>query len=60
MTAEFCQRCDVIFTEGSTASKLKQEHGIEVFWETKYERSEEFLFWIAMTNIRREKNGVIK
>lgn len=48
-TAEFCHACDARFTEGS----------IHVDWETKWERSEEFLYYILQTNIRRLKEGVI-
>ncbi len=43
MSAEFCHKCDQLFTEGSTSSS----------WKDKWERSEDFLFWIGMTNIRR-------
>lgn len=50
MTAEFCHGCDREFTEGSTS----------IGWANKWERSEEFLHWICMTNIRRLKNGVLK
>lgn len=50
MTAEFCSDCDKEFSEGSTSSR----------WRDKWERSEEFLHWIALTNIRRLKNGVLK
>lgn len=44
LTAEFCQSCDARFTEGSRS----------IDWENKWDRSEEFLHWIMMTNIRRE------
>ena len=47
MTAEFCHKCDQLFTEGSTSS----------LWANKWERSEDFLFWIGMTNIRRYEEG---
>ena len=43
MSAEFCHRCDQEFTEGSTSLK----------WKDKWERSEEFMYWIGLTNIRR-------
>lgn len=49
MTADFCHDCDQDFTEGTTH-----------LWENEWERSEDFLHWIAMTNIRRIKQGVIK
>ena len=51
VTAEFCHRCDQEFTEGSMLPRWNNN---------KWERSEEFLHWIAMTNIRRLKEGVIK
>jgi hypothetical protein len=44
MTAEFCHTCDQEFTEGSM---------IERWNSNKWERSEEFLFWVSMTNLRR-------
>jgi hypothetical protein len=47
MTAELCYRCDQHFTEGSMSSK----------WANKWERSEDFLHWIALTNIRRYEEG---
>lgn len=49
MTAEFCYKCDMDFTEGSTADFVD-----------KTDRSEQFLFWIAMTNLRRIENNIIK
>jgi len=55
MTAEFCGFCDEIFTEGSFFKFKKPEN-----WASEWDRSEWFLHWIAETNIRREKNGVIK
>ena len=42
-SAEFCHKCDQEFIEGSTALR----------WEDKWHRSEEFLFWVGLTNIRR-------
>lgn len=48
-TAEFCHRCDQLFSEGQKA-----------IWMSQDERSEEFLHWITMTNIRRFKSGVLK
>ena len=48
-TAEFCHACDQIFTEGSTEK-----------WANQDERSEEFLHWILMTNIRRFVSGCLK
>lgn len=50
MTAEFCQACDDLFSEKNYP---KWEGGSK-----STERSEEFLFWIAMTNIRRAENGI--
>jgi len=48
-TAEFCYACDQDFSEGSKPEGL-----------TRWERSEAFLHWIMLTNIRRIENGVIK
>lgn len=48
-TAEFCHKCDIRFTEGST----------DPMWDSKWERSEEFLYWCMMTNIRRWENETI-
>ena len=48
MTAEFCYKCDQEFTEGSM---LPRWNG------SKWERSEEFMFWIGLTNIRRFEEG---
>lgn len=50
MTAEFCHKCDYLFTEGMRGD----------IWTDKWERSEEFLHWIAMTNIRRIERKIIK
>jgi len=47
MSAEFCHRCDQEFTEGSTSPR----------WKDKWERSEEFMFYIGLTNIRRFEEG---
>lgn len=49
-TAELCHTCDQELTEGSTDSR----------WANKWERSEEFLHWVMMTNIRRYERGVLK
>ncbi|MBL4759622.1 MAG: hypothetical protein JKY80_02045 [Mariprofundaceae bacterium] len=49
-TAEFCYECDQRFSEGST----------DQIWATKWERSEEFLHWIMLTNIRRLENGILE
>ncbi len=49
MTAIFCQSCDDYFSESNYPH-----------WEggsKSIERSEEFLFYICMTNIRRKKVG---
>lgn len=48
MTAEFCQACDDLFSEKSYPLWKGGSKSIE--------RSEEFLHWIALTNIRR-RNG---
>jgi hypothetical protein len=47
MTAEFCQACDDLFSEKNYGmwARLGGSKSIE--------RSEEFLHWISMTNIRR-------
>ena len=50
MTAEFCHACDQEFTEGSTDPR----------WKDKWDRSEEFQYWINLTNIRRFNNEIIK
>ena len=49
VTAEFCHSCDQEFTEGSTALR----------WDNKWDRSEEFLYWICLTNIRRFENSIL-
>jgi len=49
-TAELCHTCDQVFTEGSTSED----------WASKWERSEEFLHLIMLTNIRRFNEGVIR
>ena len=49
MTAEFCDKCDAEFSEGSCSDR----------WESRWDRSEEFLHYIALTNIRRFNSGII-
>jgi len=49
-TAEFCYECDQRFSEGST----------DPIWESQWERSEEFLHWIMMTNLRRVEAGILE
>lgn len=49
MTAEFCFKCDQDFSEGNMRN-----------FESAEDRSEQFLFYVCMTNIRRFNNGVIK
>lgn len=49
MTADFCHDCDQEFSEGSTNTR----------WANKWERSEEFLHYISLTNIRRLKESDI-
>ena len=48
-TAEFCMLCDSEFSEGSTGK-----------WINKWERSEEFHYFIMLTNLRRLEEGIIK
>ena len=48
-SAEFCYECDQMFSEGS----------VDGFTD-KWDRSEQFLHFIMLTNIRRLKRGVIK
>jgi len=48
VTAEFCHRCDDTFSE---SNYHKWEGGSK-----NIERSEEFLHWVIMTNIRRAGN----
>lgn len=48
-TAEFCHRCDLDFSEGSTQGFQSQD-----------DRDAQFLHWVTMTNIRRANNGVLK
>lgn len=50
MTAELCMKCDAELSEGVMPSGC----------ETKWDRSELFLHYIALTNIRRYEEGVIK
>jgi len=50
VTAEFCHSCDQEFTEGSTSH----------LWANKWERSEDFLHYVTLTNIRRYEDGVFK
>ncbi|MCK5612782.1 hypothetical protein KAR91_63505 [Candidatus Pacearchaeota archaeon] len=49
-SAEFCYKCDQQFKEGSQDER----------WMNKWERSEEFLFYVTLTNIRRFKEGRLK
>lgn len=44
-TAEFCHECDRLFSEGSQG------------WASRWERSEEWLHWVMLTNIRRMVGG---
>lgn len=48
-TAEFCQKCDQAFSEGK----------MEGFTD-KWDKSEQWMYYIMMTNIRRVERGVIK
>ena len=49
LTSEFCGTCDMDFSEGISADSTWSE----------WERSEEFLHWIAMTNLRRIERGLL-
>jgi len=49
-TAELCYNCDATFSEGHMPENCTD----------KWQRSEEFAYYIIMTNIRRFNNGVIK
>lgn len=51
MTAEFCQACDDLFSEKNYPQWLGGSKSIN--------RSEEFLHWIALSNIRRAERGVL-
>lgn len=59
MTAEFCHKCDQVFTEGSTTESVCKNTGEIVHWKDNWDRSEEFQFWINITNIRRMADGVL-
>lgn len=48
-TAEFCHNCDMVFSEGNKSGFIDD-----------IDRSEQFLFWVTMTNIRRLNEGVLK
>ena len=50
-TAEFCNDCDQFFSEAN--------YDIWDNGSKSVERSEEFLHWVAMTNIRRLSEGVL-
>lgn len=52
MTAEFCQECDDLFSEKNYPHWADGSKSID--------RSEEFLHWISMTNIRRLADKVIE
>lgn len=52
MTADFCHNCDAIFSEKNYADWDNGSKSID--------RSEQFLHYIAMTNIRRHKNNLFK
>lgn len=52
-TAEFCHKCDQRFNEGSQ----NEAWGTGMIGDTA--RSEEFLYFIMLTNIRRYKEGVL-
>lgn len=48
-SAEFCQKCDLEFAEGQMKGFID-----------KWDKSEQWMFWIMMTNIRRVERGDIK
>ena len=54
MTAEFCNTCDSMFSEGTYSYWLVDHH---TEYSIELMRSAEFHHWIAMTNIRRIENG---
>ena len=55
MTAEFCGKCDSLFTEGFIEPWLvNYEDNLNAANEA---RNADFHHWIAMTNIRRIENG---
>ncbi len=47
--AEFCFECDQLFSE--------EAYGLWEGGSKSIERSEEFLFWVVMTRIRREEQN---
>lgn len=49
--ADFCNCCDAEFQEGTAP---KNDHVLVI------EYSEEFLFWCAMSAIRRERLGIVR
>ena len=49
MTAEFCHQCDQDFSEGVTKN-----------FESSEDRSEQFMFYISLTNIARFNRGDLK
>lgn len=53
-TAEFCKSCDQVFTEGSYSP---EDHPVHPGWRDIWDRSEQFLHWIMLTNIRRREAG---
>ena len=59
-TADFCSKCDDIFTEGSTRESVLKKTGIRVHWSDEWGRSEDFTFYITMSNIRRYENGELE
>lgn len=55
-SAELCMNCDAMFAEGAGLQGGCHFGG----WRTVEDRSEEFLFWCMMTNIRRAERGDLK
>jgi hypothetical protein len=49
MTADFCHRCDQLFSEGNKNNFPIEENRDEIFFD-----------YINLTNIRRFNNGVLK
>ena len=64
MTAEFCHLCDQRFTEGKLepwyAEQKEELADIHARNNAKWLRSQEFLYFISLTNIRRIERGILK
>lgn len=53
-SAELCEQCDRLFAEGVNPTHDGERAGKSV------ERSELFLFYVTLTNIRRHERGLLK